>query len=211
MYLPRHFQPPGPDAPQQLMRDHPLATLVVHGPDGLAANHIPLLRQQDGDGPCLLRGHVARANPLWRQLGDGVPALAIFHGPQAYISPSWYPGKQQTGKVVPTWNYAVVHAHGRLRAIDDPQWLRSFVATLTAEHENRRTPPWAVTDAPPDYIQSMVAAIVGIEMTVERLEGKWKAGQNQPEPNRLGAAQGLRGEGETPMADLMQPPPEPGP
>jgi len=206
MYQPRHFAPPGADAMHGLMRSHPLATLVVHAGGGLLANHIPLLWQPAGGPSGLLRGHVARANPLWRELGqDGLPALAVFQGPQAYVSPSWYPSKQQGGKVVPTWNYAVVHAHGRLRAVDDAAWLRGLVGALTAEHESGRQQPWSVEDAPPDYLDAMVAAIVGIEMTVERLEGKWKASQNQPQANRLGVQQGLGEDPATrPMAELVR-------
>lgn len=205
MYLPRHFLPPDADAPQQLMRAHPLATIVVNGDGGLVANHIPLLWLPAPDAPGLLRGHVARANPLWRQLGAaGQPALAIFHGPEAYISPSWYPSKRQTGKVVPTWNYAAVHAHGHLRAIDDPQWVRGLVADLTAQHEDKRSEPWSIDDAPADYVDAMACAIVGIEMSIERLEGKWKASQNQPEANRLGVEQGLREDGATESAELVR-------
>ena len=138
-----------------------------------------------------LRGHVARANPLWRELGSGVEALAIFHGPQHYISPSWYPAKREHGRVVPTWNYAVVHAHGRLQAIDDPAWLRGQIAELTAGQEAAQAHPWAVGDAPADYIEGMLKGIVGIELVISRLEGKWKASQNQSAANRHGVLAGL--------------------
>lgn len=206
MYLPRHFAPAEAADMHRLMRAHPLACLVVHAGGQLLANHIPLLWVPASGATGVLRGHVARANPLWRELdADGLPAVAVFQGPQAYISPSWYPAKRQTGKVVPTWNYAVVHAHGRLRAVDDARWVRDLVAALTAEHEGRQPAPWAVDDAPADYIDAMVAAVVGIEMTVERLEGKFKASQNQPEANRQGVEQGLRKDPATvPMADLVR-------
>ena len=136
-----------------------------------------------------LIGHVARANPIWRTPG---PAVLVFQGPDAYVSPSWYPGKREHGKVVPTWNYAVVHARGPLRIIHDADWLRTQVESLTQRQESAFAEPWAVSDAPADYIEKMLAAIVGIELRLTSLEGKWKTSQNQPEGNRGGAAQGLQ-------------------
>jgi transcriptional regulator len=200
MYLPRHFEQNDLAALQALMREHPLATLVVHTIDGLSANHLPMVYDASVG---VLRGHVARANPLWREAAAGVDALAIFHGPQAYITPSWYETKAQHGKVVPTWNYAVVHAHGRLRAIDDAAWLRDFVSRLTDTHEAGRVAPWAVRDAPPDYIDEMLKAIVGVEIAVSRLVGKWKVSQNRAANDRAGVAQGLAGEGDAAMAALV--------
>jgi transcriptional regulator len=144
------------------------------------------------DGPAALRGHVARANPMWKTLSSDFEALAVFHGPEAYISPNWYPTKQEHGKAVPTWNYAVVHARGPLRIIQDADWLRAQVESLTQRQESAFAEPWAVSDAPADYIEKMLAAIVGIELALTSLEGKWKASQNQPDANRGGAAQGLQ-------------------
>jgi transcriptional regulator len=194
MYLPKHFEQNDPAALQALMREHPLATLVSVGADGITADHLPLEYDAASN---TLRGHVARANPLWQQV-DAQPVLAIFRGPQAYITPSWYPSKAATHKVVPTWNYAVVHAHGRLRAVDDAPWLHALVSRLTGTHEAGRSAPWAVSDAPVDYVQQMLRAIVGIEIAVGRLVGKWKISQNRAESDRLGVADGLAAE---PSAD----------
>jgi transcriptional regulator len=177
-----------------LIRAHPLATLVMLTPGGLDANHIPFEIDPDPAPFGTLRGHVARANPLWRTVSD-VEALAVFQGPDLYVSPSWYVTKQETGKVVPTWNYAVVHAHGPLRVIDDRAWLRAFVETLTNRHEAGRRDPWKVTDAPADYVDSMVTAIVGIEIPITKLIGKWKVSQNRPEQDRAGVVEGLRRDG----------------
>jgi transcriptional regulator len=193
MYLPRHFAEPRLEVLHELIRARPLATLVTHGADGLTANHIPL-HLFDGPTPAgTLRGHVARANPLGSAAFDGVATLAIFHGPDIYISPGWYATKKETGKVVPTWNYAVAHVHGHLRVIDDPAYLRGLLPTLTDHHEAASAHPWAMTDAPEDYITQMIGNIVGIELPIERLVGKWKVSQNQPERNRASLAEGLAG------------------
>ncbi|MDE2394105.1 MAG: FMN-binding negative transcriptional regulator [Burkholderiales bacterium] len=175
MYLPRHFEQNDPAALEALMREHPLATLVTRAGDALEADLIPL--EYDAAAR-LLRGHVARANPLWRH-ADGSEVLALFRGADAYVSPSWYPSKAEHHKVVPTWNYAVVQARGTLRAVDDPAWLHDFVRRLTARHEAASARPWAVSDAPADYLQQMLAAIVGIEIAVTGLVGKWKVSQNR--------------------------------
>lgn len=190
MYLPKHFEQSDPAALARLMREHPLATLVSTGADGLTADHLPLEYDPASNA---LRGHVARANPVWRQ-ADGQPVLAIFSGPQAYVTPSWYPSKAATHKVVPTWNYTVVHAHGRLRVVEQAPWLHALVTRLTGTHEAGRHAPWAVGDAPDDYVQQMLRAIVGIEIPVARLVGKWKVSQNRTEPDRLGVAGGLAAE-----------------
>lgn len=187
MYLPSHFEQPDPQAIAALLRAHPLATLVSQGADGLTADHVPLAFDAATN---TLRGHVARANPVWRH-ADGAEVLAVFQGPQAYVSPGWYPGKAETHKVVPTWNYAVAHAHGRLRAVHDAPWLHALVSGLTDAHEAGRAPPWHVTDAPEDFVQQMLRAIVGIEIGVTRLVGKWKVSQNRSEADRLGVAAGL--------------------
>lgn len=186
MYLPTHFKEENPEILRGLMAAYPLAALVTAGPDGLVANHVPLL-YEDG----MLRGHLARANPQWQGIQDGVDALAIFQGPQAYISPNWYPTKQENGRVVPTWNYAVVHVWGRLSVYDEPDRLRAFLDRLTATHEAGQPRPWMPADAPAAYIDGLLKAIVGIELAITRIEGKWKVSQNQPEVNRLGAAEAL--------------------
>ena len=193
MYLPKHFEQHDPVELQRLMREYPLATLVTQAADGVTADHVPL--EYIAAGPSTgehgtLRGHVARANPLWRD-GTAAPVLAVFNGPQAYITPSWYPSKAETHKVVPTWNYAVVHAHGRLHAIENAPWLHALVTRLTGHHESSRAAPWAVSDAPDDYVQQMLRAIVGIEIRVERLVGKWKLSQNRSAADLQGTIDGL--------------------
>ena len=200
MYLPPHFEQQDRVALQALMREHPLAALVTSGPDGLTADHVPLEFDATAGEHGTLVGHVARANPLW-QAAAGKPVLAIFRGPQAYVSPSWYPSKAGTHKVVPTWNYAVVHAHGVLEAVDDAPWLRELVGRLTDRHEAPRPAPWSVGDAPADYVQTMLRAIVGIRIPIERLVGKWKVSQNRSQADREGVAQGL---GDSPMAGLVR-------
>lgn len=192
MYTPSHFEAPRPELLFELMSACPLATVVVHTAAGLSADHLPLLLRRDGAGPGRLVGHVARANPLWRLANPALEVLAIFHGPEGYLSPSWYATKAETGKVVPTWNYAVVHAHGVLRAIEDVAWLRQLVTELTDHHEQSHPKPWRVADAPVDFIESRLTAIVGIEIEITRLVGKWKMSQNQPAANRHGVIAGLR-------------------
>jgi transcriptional regulator len=191
MYLPAHFAQQDPAALHALMREHPLATLVTHGPEGPSADHLPLEFDPDAGPLGTLRGHVARANPLW-QAAQGTPVLAVFGGPQAYVTPSWYPSKAATHKVVPTWNYTVVHAHGVLRAVEDAPWLHALVSRLTDHHEAPRSQPWAVSDAPDDYIQPMLRAIVGIEIPLTRLLGKWKVSQNRSPTDRQGVAAGMQ-------------------
>jgi len=192
MYLPKHFEQPDTDAIARLLVAHPLATLVWQSADGLTAEHLPLLLDRgENDGPHgTLRGHVARANPVWREAA-GAAMMAVFQGPQAYVTPSWYPSKAATAKVVPTWNYAVVHAHGKLRAIEDAAWLRVLVGRLTDTHEAPRAHRWQVGDAPADYVAQMLGAIVGIEIEVTRVQAKWKVSQNRSASDRAGVAAGL--------------------
>jgi transcriptional regulator len=192
MYLPKHFEQPDTDAIARLLVAHPLATLAWPSADGLTAEHLPLMWDRgDGDGVHgTLRGHVARANPVWREAA-GAEVLAVFQGPQAYITPSWYPSKAETAKVVPTWNYAVAHLHGRLRITENAAWLRALVGRLTDTHEASRAQRWQVGDAPDDYIEQMLRAIVGIEIEVTRIQGKWKVSQNRSASDRAGVAAGL--------------------
>ncbi len=192
MYLPKHFAEPRVDVMHALLRAYPLATLVTLTPDGPDANLVPLHLSPDPAPFGTLRGHVARANPLWRDHAPETDVLAIFRGPQTYVSPSWYPTKAETGRVVPTWNYAVVHARGRLQVVDDPARLRAHLEALTAQQEARFSSPWAVSDAPADHVDKLIGAIVGIEIVVTRLEGKWKTSQNQPRQNQAGVVSALR-------------------
>jgi len=208
LYLPAHFKESRIEVLHALMHAHPLAALITVCDSGLVANHIPVETLSEPAPHGLIRGHVARANPLWREYRADSEALAIFQGPQAYISPSFYPSKQQTGEVVPTWNYAVVHAHGTLRFFEDSTWLRALVERLTDGHESVREQPWKVGDAPTPYIQKMLSAIVGFEFTVTRLEGKWKVSQNHTLANRQGVVRGLNATGDpdsVEIADLVKP------
>lgn len=195
MYLPRHFAVDDAASVLALLRACPLASVVTHDADGLDANPVVLLADADGDGRVLrLRGHVARANPLWRRAGlQGCEVLALFHGAQAYVSPSAHPRKAVDGKVVPTWNYLVVQVAGRLRAVEDPRWLRGLVGELTERHEATREQPWSVADTPPDYLQSMLAAIVGVDIEVTRVTAKFKLSQNHPQAAREALARDLAG------------------
>ncbi len=204
MYLPRHFEETRVETLHELIRAHPLGALVTLAPAGLDANHIPFEVDPDPAPFGTLRGHVARANPVWRERVADVEALVLFQGPELYISPSWYPSKQETAKVVPTWNYAVVHAHGPLRVIDDREWLRAFVIRLTDRHEAGSRDPWKVTDAPADFIDTQLGAIVGLEMPIARLVGKWKVSQNRPAPDREGVVRGLQQAGDPSAAAMAE-------
>ncbi len=205
MYLPKHFEQTDAQALHALMREHPLAALVSVLDGEPTADHVPLEFDAQTN---TLRGHVARANPLWR-VAAGRPVLAVFTGPQAYVTPTWYPSKAATHKVVPTWNYTVVHAHGVLRVVDDAPWLHALVSRLTDDHEAPRAAPWAVGDAPEDFVQQLLHAVVGIEIPVRRLVGKWKISQNRSEADRLGVAAGLaQGADEArTLAELVRKPP----
>ncbi|WP_194724814.1 FMN-binding negative transcriptional regulator [Noviherbaspirillum malthae] len=195
MYIPAQFAETRIDVMHQLMREHSLGTLVMLGEDGLQANHIPFEIVEDGSPFGTLQAHVARSNPLWRQ-DAGIESLVVFQGAQAYISPSLYATKKEHGKVVPTYNYMAVHAHGRLRAVEDPEWVRGLLDRLSARHEAGREAPWAVGDAPAEFIDALLKQIVGIEIEITRLEGKWKVSQNQPQRNRISVEAGLREQGD---------------
>jgi transcriptional regulator len=207
MYTPKHFVETRVEALHGLIRAYPFATLVARAADGLTANHLPF--ELVGE---VLHGHVARGNEL-AQL-DGAQVLLVFQGPDGYISPNWYPSKHETGREVPTWNYAVVHVHGRLRVIDDAAWLRRLLETLTDHHEAGQPQPWKISDAPEDHIEKSLRAIVGLEVAIERIEGKFKLSQNHPARNRAGVVAGLRerdGDGDAELAALMTQQEEPKP
>ena len=193
MYQPKHFEESRMEVMQALVASQPLCTLVTLSDEGLVADQIPMLLRQ-GEGPMgTLVGHVARANPLWRETRLDMPVLVIFQGPQHYISPSWYPTKQEHGKVVPTWNYVGVQARGLLQIHDDPVWVRQQASQITDQQERASEKPWAVDDAPRDYTDSMIKAVVGISIEVTLWAGKWKVSQNQPAVNRAGVVQALEG------------------
>ncbi len=199
MYLPTAFRETRVEALDALMRAYPFATVVITGAAGLAANHLPLERVGEA-----LHGHVARGNELARM--DGAEVLAIFHGPQGYVSPNWYPSKHESGREVPTWNYAVVQVHGRLRVIEEAAWLRALLERLTDHHETGQPQPWRVDDAPADHTDKLLRAIVGLEIAIERIEGKFKLSQNHPAANRAGVLAGLGergGEGDEALAMWM--------
>ncbi len=204
MYLPSHFAEHRVEVLHEALRGAGLVTLFTAGPEGLDASHLPMLLEP-GPGPLgRLVGHVARANPQWRATPAGSAALAVVMGPDAYVTPSWYPSKQATGKVVPTWNYLAIHAHGEVHFFEEREPLLELVTRLTDRHEGKRTAPWRVADAPPDYVDGLLKAIVGVELVITRLEGKWKASQNRDDPDRLGVAEGLRREGNEAMARKVE-------
>jgi len=202
MYLPTMFKEDRVERLHGFNRASGLATLVTQTPGGLIASHVPMLLDASPSPYGTLIGHVARPNPQARgALGD---ALAIFQGPDAYITPSWYATKRATGKVVPTWNYVAVHAYGTVEFFDDPARLLDVVTRLTERHEGRRSAPWAVADAPEEFIQGMLKGIVGFAIPVSRLEGKWKMSQNRPVEDRAGVVGGLSEEGEDAVAALVK-------
>jgi transcriptional regulator len=192
MYVPKAFEENRIDVMHRLIRENPLATLVVQTAGGMEANHIPLHINMDGSEFGTLVGHIARSNPLWKIFSAEAQVLVIFQGANTYISPSWYATKKENGKVAPTWNYAVVHASGFMRAIEDPVWIRDLLNTLTDEHEAQFTQPWSVSDAPADYVEKLIDAVVGIEISISTMIGKWKVSQNQPENNRQSVIDNLK-------------------
>ena len=206
MYLPEHFAEHDPAKLRRLIAEYPLGTLVTLGAEGLSANHLPF-ELAAGAGPHgALLGHVARGNRVWQDFSGEHEALVIFQGPSAYVSPNWYPTKAETHRHAPTYNYAVVHAHGRLIIHDDEKWLRGLLGRLTERMEAPQPNPWKMGDAPQDYLQQLLGGIVGIEIEVSRLVGKWKVSQNRLPVDRNGAAAGLRATGEpeaVAMADLI--------
>ena len=202
MYVPRQFEEQGIDAMHGLIREHPLATLVAMTPQGLDANHIPLHLSERPASFGTLTGHVARSNPIWRDYRPDVEVLAIFHGPEAYITPSWYPST--SGRVVPTWNYAAVHAYGTLRVIDDACWIRNRLEALTDHNEAGFAKKWSLSDAPDEFTAKLIESVVGIEIVISRLSGKWKTSQNQPPENRTGVIEGLSGCGKCGAAEMAE-------
>ena len=197
MYVPDHFREDRPDVLHEAVRQIGFATLVTRDLD---ANHLPMLLDAK-DERSMLRGHVARANPVWKS-GEGA-ALAIFLGPHAYVSPTWYPSKAETGKAVPTWNYITVHARGIIRWRQEPEWLRAHVTALSHAHESVRADPWAIGDAPAGYIDTMLRGIVGFELAVESLAGKYKLSQNRDAADRAGVRAAFEREGRADLARLM--------
>ncbi len=204
MYTPKAFEVTDLPLLQAAMQQSNLATLVTNTSQGLMATHLPLLLDVTQGEYGTLTGHVSRANVQWRETDPETEALVIFLGLDTYVTPNWYPAKQETGRVVPTWNYAAIHAYGRVQFFEDTERLRTVVTELTTKHEATFPAPWQVSDAPAVYIDSQLKAIVGFEVRIRRLEGKQKFNQNRSLEDRLGVMEGLRAQGKTEVAELMQ-------
>ena len=206
MYVPKHFEETRPEEIRRLLRAFPLGTLVTHGSAGLDAQHLPFEFDAGEDLPTLLSGHVARANPVWQSVRDGDEALVVFRGDEAYVSPNWYPSKQEDHRQVPTWNYQVVHVHGRIHLRHDEAFLRGLLARLTRTHEANagQSPPWRMTDAAPDYIATLLREIVGLEVRVERIVAKSKLSQNKDARDRESVIDAMEERGEMALAEAMR-------
>lgn len=204
MYLPQHFAEPRVEEVHRIIREHPLGMLVRNTGAGLEADHLPFLLDTDPGPAAVLIAHVARANPLWQEIRDGDDVLVVFRGVQGYISPNWYPGKHETHRRVPTWNYEVVHAHGTIHLRDDEKFIRGIVARLTRTHEADQPVPWKMGDAPADYLAQQLGRIVGIEIRLTRLDCKRKLNQHHERPDREGAIQGLESRGNAGLAQAMR-------
>jgi transcriptional regulator len=204
MYQPPHFREDNLDALHALIRENPLGLLISSGSDGPVANSIPFHLNAALSSKGTLQAHVAKANPQWRDIAGGAPVLVVFQGVDAYVTPSWYQTKRETGKVVPTWNYAMVQARGPARVVDDPQWLRAQIEVLTGNQESAREKPWAVDDAPADFILSQIKGIIGIEIEIAEIHGKWKVSQNRPEADQRGVIDGLEEKNDAAMAELVR-------
>jgi transcriptional regulator len=204
MYIPPHFAQANPDELHRIIRTHPLGTLVRSSPAGLDADHVPF-ELDPGVGPLgKLSAHVARANPLWKDCPTGTEVLVIFRGAEAYVSPNWYPSKHEAHRQVPTWNYEVVHAHGRVTILDDERFVRGLVARLTRHHEAAEPKPWKMGDSAPEFIDEMLGKIVGIEVAITSLAGKSKLGQNKEARDRLNAADTLVARGHEELGEAMR-------
>jgi transcriptional regulator len=207
VYVPEPFSVADTGELVALMRARPFAALISAGPTGLNATHLPTVLKMEGEQPVVIECHFARANPQWKEFSAGRDALMIFGGPQGYIRPGWYPSKSHNGKVVPTWNYTVVHAHGRAAAIDDRAWLERHVSELSQQQEHDQPAPWATSDAPRSYFEAMLRGIVGIRFEIARLEGKCKMSQNRSALDRAGVIHGLRARdavGDCELAELVE-------
>lgn len=191
MYVPAHFNEPSLEMLHARIAQHPFGTLITHGKSGLDANHLPFELEAGDGGLGVLRAHVARANPVWQDIADGDEVLVVFHAGDAYISPSWYPSKHESHKQVPTWNYVVVHAHGRVTVRDDERYVRGVVGRLTRTHEASQPQPWKMADAPKDYLDAMLKSIVGLQIDITRLTGKNKLSQNKETRDIRGAGEAL--------------------
>lgn len=204
MYLPQHFAEPRLDELHRIIRENAFGMLVTNTASGLEANHLPILLDEEQGPHGVLQAHLARANPLWQEVREGDPVLVVFRGAQGYISPNWYPGKQQTHRRVPTWNYEVVHAHGTVHVHDDERFVRGVVARLTRQHEATQPQPWKMGEAPEDYLSEQLRHIVGLEIRITRLDGKRKLNQHHEPQDRQGAIEGLEASGNHALAKAMR-------
>jgi transcriptional regulator len=203
MYVPRYFEQPRLDIVHEAIERIQVATLVTIGTEGPFVSHLPMMLERESGPFGKLVGHLARANPHWKA-ADGLPALAIFFGPNGYISPNWYPSKRETQKVVPTWDYIAVHARGTLQTFEEPERLRAFVTALTNLHESSSAHPWHIDDAPEPYVESQLKAIVGLELPIDTLIGKWKLSQNRPGDDIDGVIRALREIGDEGSLELAR-------
>lgn len=208
MYQPPHFREDDLAVQHALIRAHPLGLLITAGPEGLTANALPFHLIAEGSPKGVLQVHMSRANGQWKQIAAGAPVLVVFQGDNAYITPSWYATKRETGKVVPTWNYAIVQVRGTAKVIDDAAWLRTQIEALTGEHENPRPAPWRVDDAPGAFVDAQIKGIIGVEIAITGIEGKWKVSQNRPKADIAEVIEGLDATAEVHanpgMADLVR-------
>ena len=207
MYVPKQHEEFDLSVLHALIKAHPLGTWVTQSDGELLANHIPFLIDPARGEHGTLVGHVARANPVWKSFSSTINSVVIFQGAESYITPSWYPSKHEHGKAVPTWNYAVVHGHGIPRAIENRDWLLEHLTQLTNTHEAEQALPWKVSDAPQEFTERLMQAIVGIEIPIVKLVGKWKVSQNRPEPDKIGVVAGLLNRGDSQsiaMASLVR-------
>ncbi|MEQ1408477.1 FMN-binding negative transcriptional regulator [Neorhizobium sp. Rsf11] len=205
MYQPPHFREEDLGTQHALIRAHSLGLLITSGNSGLIANPVPFHLDADASAKGTLRLHLARANGQWKDIRDGAPVLAVFQGADSYVTPSWYQTKRETGKVVPTWNYAIVQARGPARVMEDADWLLAQINAMTNQHEGKRALPWSIGDAPEDFIRAQLKGIVGVEIEIAEIEGKWKVSQNRPVTDRKGVAAGLdEMPGQDDMAELVR-------
>ena len=203
MHIPSKFQQNEDKHLKAIMRNYPFATLITHSDSGIEATHLPVTFD-DTEGRIVIQCHIAKANKIWKSVREDSEILLVFNGPNSYISPNYYPTKEESGKAVPTWNYVAVHVKGRISFIHDEKWIYNMINALTIEHESKQEKPWSITDAPDTYINRMLPAIVGIEISVDSIEGQWKLSQNQPEINKHGVIKGLFEQGETKTSSLVK-------
>jgi len=196
MHIPSKFKQKNDSQLKNIIKEYSFATLVTYSQSGIDATHLPVILR-DIEGKDVIQAHIAKANKLWQSVKSGSKVLLIFNGPNCYISPNYYPTKKDSGKAVPTWNYVAVHVKGNISFIHDEQWLRNMIDNLTNMHESNQEIPWSISDAPDSYIKKMLSAIVGIEISIDSIDGQWKLSQNQPDINKLGVVQALKNSSDT--------------